>query len=194
MAVDHVPVGRSTLSFVVRRARGRITLSVRRSGDRTPVELVFSPALPLGAHAAGTGVTVHETLGDVHATVRTTLVDSATLGVSYSGGWSIVPPEMPPMIGDRSKAPRVLSERLAGAGANYVVSLEGLAGRTYGFRVMAPGVTAARTLAASASAGATVTTAGVAGAGRMIEVTFPIAGADADGYTAAVVTISGRRP
>ena len=194
VAVDHVPVGRSTLSFVVRRARGRITLSVRRSGDRTPVELIFSPALPLGARAAGAGVTVDETLGDVHATVRASLVDSATLGVSYSGGWSIVPPEMPPVIGDRSRAPRVLSERLSDAGANYVVSLEGLAGRTYAFRVMAPGVTAARTLAASASTGATVTAAGGAGAERVVEVTFPMAGADADGYTAAVVTMSGRRP
>lgn len=55
--VDHVPVGAGQLSFSLRRTAGRITASVRRRGDTTPLEVVFSPALPLGARVAGTGMT-----------------------------------------------------------------------------------------------------------------------------------------
>jgi hypothetical protein len=85
------------------------------------------------------------------------------LSVSYSGGWSIVPPSMPARIGHRSEAPRVLSERI-GPDGGYVVSLEGVAGRSYVFRLKTP-------------------------AGNRNEtVTFPATGANADGYTALTLT------
>jgi len=89
---------------------------------------------------------------------------TAELSVSYSGGWSIVPPSMPPKIGQRSQAPRVISERL-GADGRYVVSLEGIAGRSYVFRVKTPTGERSET------------------------VTFPSNNANADGYTAATFTM-----
>src|SRR4029450_11042132 len=50
VTVDTVPVGRGTISFTLRRMSGGMTAVVRRRGpDRSPLELVFSPALPLGA-------------------------------------------------------------------------------------------------------------------------------------------------
>ena len=70
---------------------------------------------------------------------------------------------MPAKIGHRSEAPRVLSERL-GADGGYTVSLEGIAGRSYVFRLKAPG------------------------GERNETVTFPATGANADGYTATTVT------
>jgi hypothetical protein len=158
VAADRVPVGGGQLSFVIRRTAGRITASVTRTGDALPIEVIFSPALPLGARVSGAGITLQPTPGDVHATAKATVTGAAELSVAYTGGWSIIPPAMPARIGRRSEAPRVLSERI-GADGRYVVSLEGIAGRTYTFRVRTPD------------------------GERAVDVTFPAAGANADGYT-----------
>jgi hypothetical protein len=74
---------------------------------------------------------------------------------------------MPPAIGARSSAPRVLSERLDGT--RYVVALEGLAGTSYTFRVNRPTPD---------------------GGTRDVTVTFPTTGANADGYTATTVSFT----
>jgi hypothetical protein len=186
--VDNVPVGSGRLSVEIRRTAGRITASVRRTGDATPLEVVFSPALPLGANVSGKGVTAQPTPGDVHATVKATITDSADLGVAYTGGWSIEPPAMPTIIGRRSEAPRVLSERLGNDG-RYVVSLEGMAGRSYQFRVRTPDAAAARGLVADVTSGAKAVVSET-NAGRIVTIVFPSAGANSDGYTAATVSFS----
>ena len=163
--VDQVPFGRSFLDIVVRRAANRLVAELtRRDVASGPVEVVFSPALPLGAN---TPLPLEPTPGDVHATVRGTLRDRLTLDVPYSDGWSILPPVMPARIGERSQAPRVLSERLLGG--QYVATLEGLAGRTYQFRVREAGKP-----------------------WRAVDVTFPASGANADGYSSRTFTL-GRR-
>jgi hypothetical protein len=173
VAVDNVPVGAGRLSFVVRRSRGKVTLALRRVGDGTPLDVEFAPALPLGAQPSGAGVEAQRTPGDVHGRVRASVTESGELMVRYSGGWTIEPPDMRPAIGARSSAPRILSERLGdAAGAPYVVSLEGLAGHSYTFRVTAPDRPAA----------------------RPITVTFPSAGANADGYTATTLTLKPGAP
>lgn len=171
VAVDRVPVGRGQLSFVLRRTAGGITasVSVRQLGDAAPLEVVFSPALPLGAKVGGTGATVLATPGDVHVTVKAMVTTTAELSVSYTGGWSLVPPVMPAIIGHRSEAPRVLSERL-GPDGRYVVSLEGIAGRSYSFRLRTSG-----------------------SADRLETITFPTNGANADGYTAVTVSFGGKQ-
>jgi hypothetical protein len=188
---DNVPVGRGTMSFTLRRTADAMTLVARRPGfDRSPMELVFSPALPLGAHVSGTGVATTSTPGDLHATIRASLTDSATLTIRFAGGWAIVPPDMPAVIGSRSRAPRVLSERVTADG-QYVVTLEGLSGQRYGFEVRAPDETSARALDATVSAGGSSKLSPVTGrARRMVEVTFPSSGANADGYTTGTLTFT----
>jgi glycogen debranching enzyme len=197
VSVDAVPVGRGAVSFTIRRMAGALTAVVRRSGaDRAPVELIFSPALPLGARLTSVGATVTSTPGDVHATVSASLVDSVSVGVRFTGGWSIVPPVMPAIIGSRSRASRVLSERLGGADA-YAVTLEGLAGQHYTFNVRAPDESAARGLRVDTSAGAAATIrAGTAsGVDRGVDVTFPASAPNADGYTTVTLTFTrGARP
>ncbi|MEO8621229.1 MAG: GH116 family glycosyl hydrolase [bacterium] len=159
VSVENVPVGSARVAFDIRRNRGNITLSVRRTGgDRAPLDVEFSPALPLGSRVAA-GIETERTLGDVHARLRGRLTDVAELSVAYEGGWSIVPPRMPPAIGARSSAPRVVSERI-GTDGSYVVALEGLAGRSYPFHIKRPD------------------------GQRSITITFPTNGANADGYTA----------
>jgi len=164
--VENVPVGRDRLDFAIRRSTGHITADVTRhamAAGASTLDVVFSPALPLGATTA---LRAEHTAGDVHATVRGVLRDHLVLEVPYSGGWSIVPPVIPAQIGHRSEAPRVLSERLSGG--RYVVALEGIAGRTYRFRVCEPGT-----------------------AWRDVDVTFPTTGANTDGYTTRTMSFGG---
>jgi len=164
--VENVPVGRDRLDFAIRRSTGRITADVTRhamAAGASTLDVVFSPALPLGATTA---LRAEHTAGDVHATVRGVLRDHLVLEVPYSGGWSIVPPVIPAQIGHRSEAPRVLSERLSGG--RYVVALEGIAGRTYRFRVREPGT-----------------------AWRDVDVAFPTTGANTDGYTTRTMSFGG---
>jgi hypothetical protein len=196
VSVDNVPVGRSTISFTLRRMSGGMTAVVRRRGpDRSPLELVFSPALPLGARGSGGGARTSATPGDVHATVSAPITDSSVVEVRYTGGWAIVPPVMPAPIGGRSRAPRVLSERINGtgsAGHRYVVALEGLSGRRYAFGIRAPDEAMASALDATASAGASVQLGPkTPGTLRTVEVIFPSTGANADGYTKTTLTLTG---
>ena len=164
--VEHVPFGRSRLDVSLRRSGSRIVAQLTRTDAPSgpPIDVTFSPALPLGATSS---LPLEHTPGDVHATTRGTLRDRLTLEVAYSGGWSIVPPSMPAEIGERSHAPRVLSERLSGR--QYVATLEGLAGRTYQFRVRETGKP-----------------------WRAVDVTFPTSGANPDGYSTRTLTLSGR--
>ena len=193
LVVEQVPVGRGQLSFTLRRTAGTIAVALRRTGGRTPIDVVFSPALPLGASVTAAGAATTITPGDFHVTVRTTVTDSATLTIPYAGGWSIVPPSMPAVIGSRSRAPRVLSERLATGGARerYVVELEGLAGQRYSFRVRAPDEPAAHELSVSVDGNARATLAPPAPTGRdrTVEVIFPSNGGNADGYVATTLTL-----
>jgi hypothetical protein len=97
---------------------------------------------------------------------------------------------MPATIGSRSRAPRVLSERLSGDD-RYAVTLEGLSGQEYAFEVRTPDETSARALEAATSAGGLAKLSPASGrAQRTVEVTFPSSGANADGYTTAIVTFT----
>ncbi len=155
--VSRVPVGAGTISVAIARSAGRISASITRAGDTSPLEITFSPALPIGARA-GAGTVVRETAGDLHVSVTAMVAASAELSVSFTGGWSVEPPAMPAIIGHRSEAPRVLSERIEGG--RYVLRLEGLAGRAYDFHVRAPDAAAARAMTSQPSAGATVAATG----------------------------------
>jgi glycogen debranching enzyme len=165
--VENVPVGSDRLDIAVRRAPGRMVAEVSRAGrpGAPALDVTFSPALPLGAT---TPLGATRTPGDVHATLHGALRDRLILDVPYTGGWSIVPPAMPPRIGQRSEAPRILSERMPGS--RYVVAVEGIAGRTYQFRLHEPGKPE-----------------------RTIDVTFPSAGPNADGYTTRTLTFGESR-
>jgi len=130
VAVDNIPFGAGAVSVRLTRSSSGFRAELWQHGGTGAIDVVFSPALPLGAK---TSVETAQTPGDMHATTGGVLRDSLTLRVPYSGGWSIVPPESRPAIGDRSVAPRVLSERLVNG--VYTVAVEGPAGRTYPFQI-----------------------------------------------------------
>ncbi len=192
VTVDRVPVGGGHVSFTLRRSTDRVSVSLTRTGDTTPLDVVFSPALPLGARPTGPGIVTQSTSGDVHATVKVSVTDKADLAVAYTGGLWLVPPSMPAQIGRRSEAPRIVSERL-GPDGRYTVTLEGLAGRAYEFSLRAADA-APRAVAAEASGGGTADSAGLRGGLGRVRVTFPTTGANADGYTTMTVAFgSGSR-
>jgi hypothetical protein len=132
----------------------------------------------------------------VHGTVQVTLADSIAVAVRFTAGWSVTPPSMPATIGSRSRALRVLSERVEAAHDRYILSLEGLGGQQYSFVVHAPDEATARSLSAAASNGASATLAATAsGADRSVTITFPTTGTNADGYSMTTVTFArGTRP
>ena len=189
--MENVPVGGDRLDIALRRTTGRISAEVRRHAlagapKAAPLEVVFAPALPLGAT---TSAPAERTAGDVHATVRGTLDTTLALGIDYSGGWSIEPAAMRPAIGDRSQAPRILSERLTGT--RYVVALEGLAGRTYRFRLRTPGSSV--NVTAGGGGAAVIGAATTPGQPREVDISFPRAVANGDGYTALTVSFTSGR-
>jgi glycogen debranching enzyme len=162
--VRNIQVGSASVEALVRRTRAGFHLEMHREGGSVPLDVVFSPALPLGASTPAEAV---RTAGDVHGTVRGVLRDALSLDVPYDGGWSIVPPPNEARIGARSNAMRVLSERLVDGA--YTVALEGRAGRTYRLRV------------------------GEGRALRDTLLTFPTARANADEYTRMTLTLGSRR-
>ena len=197
VAVDNVPMAGEHLSFVVRRTAGAMTLTIRRhGGSGAPIDVEFSPALPLGA-AIGGGAAITRTPGDAHASVRASVADSAQLRVVYEGGWSIQPPASDAAVGARSQSPRVLSERLASsAAATFDVALEGRAGDSYAFLLQAPSIDIARRVAVRASNGATAVVERSSGDSRIRRITiiFPATGANADGYSSTIVSFNAGVP
>jgi glycogen debranching enzyme len=193
--VERVPVGRDHLFIAIRRRADELTATVvRRGPGRAPIEVVFSPALPLGATVDGSSPG-DAMRGDVHAPLRGQLLDSLTWTVRTQGGWSVAPPRLAPAVGDRSRALRVVGERLLSGVAQYGAFLEGRAGETYTLRLRTPsrGRSPRLSLAVGGGGAAPVPVAAArVGAAddrgfREVRVTFPREGADADGYVRAVL-------
>ena len=192
VTVERIPVGAGSISVTIAREALGMRAKIRRDGLTPPIVIEFSPALPLGAALLDRQQPVSVTAGDVHASIQMTMtlsVTTAEMAVGYQGGWSIIPPAMPPVVGRRSEAPRVLRERLGPAG-EYTVGLEGIGGRTYAFRVLAPTVAAAGALGAEVTAGVVrLSEQGSRSRERVVAITFPTAGTNADGYAALTLTV-----
>ncbi|MES3035444.1 MAG: GH116 family glycosyl hydrolase [Gemmatimonadota bacterium] len=191
ITVYNVPVGADRLTFRVVRADGALTLNVepvRRLA--APLALTFAPALPLGARVALPDSAVTRTPGDVHGAVRMQLTSAgAELRVPYTGGWSIVPAVTAgPYPGARSTKMRVISERMASG--TYVATLEGRAGSEGQYVMFTPDRTRAPVVAASAGASVQVGARAAGTAKLMLSVTFPTAGANADGYTTTTLSFT----
>lgn len=164
LRVDNVPFGSAVVDLSIGRTASAITARLVRRGTAAPIDIAFSPALPLGATTAVNATT---TPGDVHATVHGALRDTLTLAVPFSGGWQLVPPRASPAIGDRSTAMRIVRERLVDG--RFSATLEGRAGESYRLRI------------------------GEGNRWRDTTVSFPRSGANADGYATTTLVLSPGR-
>ena len=189
------------VALTLRRRAGELALEAVRDGVRdgtsgAPLHVDFSPALPLGAtgvtasvdDGVATPVTVVPRPGAVvvSGTPRP-LAGRVTLRVRWTGGWEVDPPRPAPRTGDRSRALRVVSERMDGA--RYVVRLEGLAGATYTMRLRGP--ESAASLRASVGSGR-MAPAPAADGWRDVTVSFPPEGGNDDGFVAMSLSFTGR--
>jgi glycogen debranching enzyme len=191
--VEGLRVGPASLSLdLVRRDRA-LALTVRREGIEKgpPVRIVFAPAIPLGAQVVSS-----EVPADTPAAIRVvprpgalvaevppvSLGEEVHLVVRWEGGWQLQPPRHAARIGDRSRALRVLSERLDGG--SYRLRVEGRAGERYPLRVRAPdgGVRAVTVLPAEATMMPLAMSEPDHHGWVTLTVTFPPQGGDDDGY------------
>jgi glycogen debranching enzyme len=191
LRVENVVVGRDRISIALLRTREvvsgrqRVRATVRRATPgRDPIVFSFSPALPLGSRS-GDGSALTRTPGDEHARVDGVLRDSLTLVVETLGGWSVMPPNNRTVIGDRSRALRILGERLEGA--TYGLSVEGRGGERYELRLRGPG-----TWSAASVPEITAETTPDAQGYRTYLLSFPSSGANADGYVRRELRFTSR--
>ena len=137
LAVLNLAVGASKLRVAVAKEPGVYRLRVgREGGGGGPLALRVAPALPLGAAVEavtvnGTGIpfTVEESPHDVHAITEVALQAEAVVEIRHRGGLEVVTPAERLAVGDPSGSLRVLDLRREGA--EYVIAVEGLAGRAY---------------------------------------------------------------
>jgi len=166
VAVGNIPFASGTVDLRLTSTAGGMRAELSSHTIADAIDVTFSPALPLGAT---TTLPAQRTAGDVHATVHGVLQPSSALAldVPFSGGWSMLPPPRRTAIGDRSSAPRVLSERIVEG--RYTVVLEGRAGTTSRFRLRE------------------------SGRWRDLDVRFPDTGANADDYTTTTLSFAPSR-
>jgi glycogen debranching enzyme len=123
----HLPPGWDSLSIEnIRTSGGKIDLTLARvpqgldlemENSGRPVELLFSPEIPLGAHLSGAeldGKPVatqrEEHPQDTHATLRFTLPRGKShCRIRYEGGVSVSASGSPPLVGDSSRTVKITS-------------------------------------------------------------------------------------
>ncbi|MBV6521744.1 MAG: hypothetical protein MNPFHGCM_01888 [Gemmatimonadaceae bacterium] len=191
--VERVRVGSDVVSLLMTRKAGTIAVEAwREHGDAArPLAVEFAPSLPLGAHmvAASSGdARREERPGAVVVRASGNLRERVRLFVTWSGGWEVSVPPAAPRIGDRSSALRVLSERMDGE--SYVVQLEGRAGHSYDIGLRGPSDRIGVSAMPGQSGTAVVAPARRAANGFVpTRVTFPTAGANADGYVSLSLVV-----
>jgi glycogen debranching enzyme len=114
VTLRRIRVGNSTLTADLTRAAGELTLRITNEG--ATVNMSFEPELPLGAtlHGASIGdrdvtASVVRQQQDAHARVHFDVPRGDTvLRIRYSGGVAIVPSAHRPIIGEASRAMKVI--------------------------------------------------------------------------------------
>ena len=120
-AVRNIQLPRAKIDFIWRRTSDGSSLEATNSGD--PVHLIYSPEIPLGSTLKGArwnGKPIHARLEehpeDEHATVDIELPHGTShFTLEYSGGISLVMPQVQPLIGDPSRAMKLIDLKLNGS-------------------------------------------------------------------------------
>lgn len=183
--VENVSVGSTRLAFSLKR-NGRSLVLHASSTNGTPVVVRFRPALPLGATgvSVSTGtVSAEQRQGAIIASTEFTVRENAERRISWSGGWEARPPKDAAVIGERSHALRITSERVESG--RYQVTVQGLAGKRYELAVRGPqgfsGEVLVRGGEGTAASRLRASAPDVWG-WHNLQLTFPGDGADDDGY------------
>ena len=121
LAIRNVQLPSATLAFVWSRTNDGSEMETVNSG--TPVHLVYSPEIPLGAHLTGASwnaKSIPARLKEYSQTSDASMELEIPHGTShltlrYTGGVSLLLPRVHPWIGDSSHAMKVIDEKLLGS-------------------------------------------------------------------------------
>jgi hypothetical protein len=109
VTLRRIRVGESVLTLDLTRAEGEIALHINNDG--APVKLAFDPELPLGAKVRDASRV--QNAQDTHAHVAMDLPrGESVVRAGYSGGVALVPPTPRPLIGERSRALKIVGVTL----------------------------------------------------------------------------------
>jgi glycogen debranching enzyme len=115
ITVRNIQVAAGRLAMTLIRVQNGLELQIDNSGG--PIELVFSPEIPLGAHLRGAeldgkrvDVQTQENAQDEHANLRFTVpAGKSHCAIRYEGGVSLSAGSSAPLLGDRSKGIKIIS-------------------------------------------------------------------------------------
>ncbi|MES2220232.1 MAG: hypothetical protein V4587_04615 [Acidobacteriota bacterium] len=121
VAVRNIQLANNRIDVVLKRTSAGSTLEVTNGGNSA--HLIYSPEIPLGSKLQGArwnGKPIHACLEehdqDSHATVEVELPHGTSrLTLEYSGGVSLVLPKVKPLLGDPSRAMKLIQVRLNGS-------------------------------------------------------------------------------
>jgi hypothetical protein len=142
VTLRRIRVGESTVMLDLRHADGRVTLHINNEG--APVKMAFEPELPLGAKVRGAQIaerpiaaTLVQHSQDAHARVEVDLPrGDSLLRIDYTGGVAIVPPTARPVVGERSRAPKIVGVGLQDR--VYAIDIDHLASAPAHFELRTP--------------------------------------------------------
>ena len=112
---------KAKIDFVWTRTGDGSSLEAVNSGDA--IHLMYSPEIPLGSTLKGArwnGKSIHARLQahdqDAHATVDVDLPHGTShISFEYSGGVSLILPQVKPLLGDGSRSMKVIDVKLNGS-------------------------------------------------------------------------------
>ncbi len=115
ISVRNVKISGGNIEMTVTRVRNGLELEMENSGG--PVDLLWAPAIPLGAHLSGAeldgkpiNVRLEEHAQDTHATLKfTVLPGKSHCLIRYEGGVSLSVPAASPLLGEASKQIKITS-------------------------------------------------------------------------------------
>lgn len=137
-----VRVGSTEVTFELTQSPGAIELRIKNEG--APVRLCFDPELPLGAELRSARLNEQEISAtlvphaqDNHAHTEIDVPrGDAVLRIGYSGGVAIVPPAPRPVIGETSRAMKIVGVNLQRR--TYTIEIDHLAAEPGRFELHTP--------------------------------------------------------
>jgi hypothetical protein len=141
--VSNFRVGDEMFDFKLKHGANVMSIEINRRGSDTPIDVDLAPAFPIDAEilkASVDGKPVKiavKPLGDSNqAQVRTAITKHALVEINYQPGTEIVPPEITPEVGARTRGLKVLST--SWRNGKLLLDVEGLAGETYDIDIISP--------------------------------------------------------
>lgn len=142
IALRRIRVGGSEVTLDLAQAAGEVTLRIRNEG--APVRISFDPELPLGAKVGSARIAEREIAAtlvqhpqDSHARLEFDLpAGDVLLRMSYTGGVAIVPDTPGPVVGEASRAPKIVSVSLKDR--LYTIELDHVASEPARFELRTP--------------------------------------------------------